>query len=141
MGMLNDTSMKLEARSVPVYLKEGQTLGWTPYRIRQRPDNQVNVTAGLPNFTTQVKDFTQAEFILPIPWEEPVLVTKLTPHTFKVGKKGVLKINKTECTYTVRVSKHKKILFSASIPPGKRDVTCTGLAVVGASLWNSGFSH
>ena len=133
--------MKLEARSVPVYLKEGQTLGWTPYRIRQRPDNQVNVTAGLPNFTTQVKDFTQAEFILPIPWEEPVLVTKLTPHVYKVGDIGNLYVFDTSCVYEINVSKDKKIILSAPIPLGKNNIVSTGLAVVGASLWNSGFSH
>jgi hypothetical protein len=134
--------MKLEARSVPVVLEDVQKQIWTPYSISQRPDGQVHVTAGLPTFTTQVKDFTQKEFVLPLPFpEDPVLLTQIAIDQYKVGDIGELQITDTKCTYIIHISDEKQIRISAPVPSGKRDVSCTGLAIVGATLHNAGFSR
>ncbi|MCX6794336.1 MAG: hypothetical protein NTY06_04520 [Candidatus Gottesmanbacteria bacterium] len=130
--------MKLETRSVPVVLENDGRQSWTPYRIGERPDHQVRVT---PGFTTPVKDFTQEVFVLPLPFpEDPVLLTQIATDQYKVGDIGELQIFTTRCTYIINISKEKKIIFSAPIPLGKKDVICTGLAVVGATMHKAGFN-
>lgn len=166
--------MKLEARSVPVYLqdpgvstskiiermesripagiKKTQVFKnverlvlsagepketWTPYKISERLDGQVHISAGIPTFTTQVKDFTQKEFLLPVYGEkDPVLVTKIASDQYDVEGIGLLLIFDDACTY---ISGNNKHVFTAAIHSmQKRNAVCTGLAIVGASMRNAG---
>jgi hypothetical protein len=94
-----------------------------------------------PGFTTRVEDFTQEVFVLPLPFpEDPVLLTQIATNQYKVGDIGELQIFNTRCTYIIHVSDEKQIKLSAPIPPGKTDVICTGLAIVGATMHKAGFS-
>jgi hypothetical protein len=138
--------MKLEARSVPVVwenaaqstnkiLRRIET--WTPYRISEGKGHTVHVR---PFFTTPVEHFDKEELTLPLPnQDETVRCIRNDFGQYEVGEVGILQIFDDTCTYT---SNDGKIVFTAVIPTrDKTDAICTGLAILGASMSNSGFGH